>query len=414
MDVAGERLGAPLQGGLAVTADVASADASHDVVSVTRRLVAASSQNPGEDELAVASVVEELCAELGLPAPRRLGVEERPNLLIEVSFGDGGRRLGLCAHTDTKPVGDGEWSTDPLVVTRVGGELRGLGVVDMKGALAAMLLATADLVADPPARGAVVLVLCADEENGATFGAEWLARNAPPDVDGIVIGEPGGLVEDWDRLHLGSRGICNFDVEIVTRQGHSGLRDVFGLVSATEEAARLVVALRERFVPPHPQGSRWAPTLNPGVVLEGGINYGVVPGRARVASDCRLVSGMDRSAFESAIRAFVSETVDPSARADVVIRNWIPAATIDDEDPLVTAAREVLAASLGTAPPDDVFPATTDATWFSEGGIPSLPAVGPGLLRWAHSADERISIAALERARAVYRELARRYCDGTA
>ncbi|MGH2635186.1 MAG: M20 family metallopeptidase [Actinomycetota bacterium] len=394
--------------------DVASAATRDDVVSVTRRLVAASSQNPGEDERAVASVVEQLCAELGLPAPLRFGVEERPNLLVEVAFGARGRRLGLCAHTDTKPVGDGEWSTDPLDVTQVDGELRGLGVVDMKGALAAMLLATADLVADPPAGGAVLLVLCADEENGATFGARWLAENAPPDVDGVVIGEPGGLFEDWDRLHLGSRGICNFDVEIVTRQGHSGLRDVFGLVSATEVAARLVVALRERFVPPHPQSSRWAPTLNPGVVLEGGINYGVVPGRARVASDCRLVPGMDRSAFEAAIRTFVADTVDPPARADVVIRNWIPATTIADEDPLVAVAREALTESLGAVPPDVVFPATTDATWFSEIGIPSLPAVGPGLLRYAHGADERVSVAALEQARAVYRTLARRYCEEAA
>lgn len=395
-------------------ADVASADARRDVVSVTRRLVAASSQNPGEDERAVASVVEQLCVELGLPAPRRVGVEERPNLLVEVPFGAGGRRLGLCAHTDTKPVGDGEWSTDPLDVTQVDGEVRGLGVVDMKGALAAMLLAMADLVAVPPAAGAVVLVLCADEENGATFGAQWLAGNAPPDVDAVVIGEPGGLVKDWDRLHLGSRGICNFDVEIVTRQGHSGLRDVLGFVSATEVAARLVVDLRERFLPPHPRSSRWEPTLNPGVVLEGGVNYGVVPGRARVASDCRLVPGMDRSAFESAIRGFVADTVDPSARTDVVIRNWIPAATIDDGHPLVSVARGVLAESQGAIPPDDFFPATTDATWFSEIGIPSLPAVGPGLLRYAHGADERISIAALEQARAVYRALASRYCEGTA
>jgi acetylornithine deacetylase/succinyl-diaminopimelate desuccinylase-like protein len=397
-----------------VSAGTVRAAAGHDIVSVTRRLVAASSQNPIEDERAVASVVEELCAELGLPVPRRLGVKERPNLLVEVPFGARGRRLGLCAHMDTKPIGEGEWSTDPLDVTQVDGELRGLGVVDMKGALAAMLLATADLIADPPAEGAVVLVLCADEENGARFGAQWLAENAPPDVDGVVIGEPGGLFKDWDRLHLGSRGICNFDVEIVTRQGHSGLRDVFGFVSATEVAARLVVDLRERFVPPRPKGSRWEPSLNPGVILEGGVNYGVVPGWARVASDCRLVPGMDRSAFESAIRGFVADTVDQSARANVVMRNWIPAATIDQEHPLVAVARGALMEARGAVPPDGFFPGTTDATWFSEIGIPSLPAVGPGLLRYAHGADERISAAALEQARAVYRVLARRYCEGPA
>ena len=74
--------------------------------------------------------------------------------------------------------------------------------------------------------------------------------------------------------------------------------------------------------------------------------------------------------------------------------------------------REVLAEVVGAIPPTDLFPATTDATWFSGLGIPCLPAVGPGLLRHAHSADEAVSIASLEQARAVYRRLAHRYCEG--
>ena len=74
--------------------------------------------------------------------------------------------------------------------------------------------------------------------------------------------------------------------------------------------------------------------------------------------------------------------------------------------------RGVLAEVLGATPPTDLFPATTDATWFSEIGIPCLPAVGPGLLRHAHSADEAVSIVSLEQARAVYGRLAHRYCEG--
>jgi acetylornithine deacetylase/succinyl-diaminopimelate desuccinylase-like protein len=390
----------------------ASPAVTADLVDITRRLVAASSQNPGEDERRVAAEVERLCAELGLPEPLRHGVAERPNLLLELSFGDGGRRLGLCAHLDTKPVGDGRWETDPLEVVPVDGELRGLGVVDMKGALAAMLLAAADLAASPPARGSLTLVLCADEENGATYGAQWLCEHAPPDVDAIVIGEPAGLFSDWDRLHLASRGICNFDIEIETRQAHSGLRDVFGLVSATEVAARLVVDMADHWQPSRPDGADHEPTLNPAVILEGGINYGVVPGRARIASECRLVPGMEQPAFEDELRAFVAASVDSPARAAVTIRKWIPASDLSEEHELVRIVGEVLAEVLGATPPTDLFPATTDATWFSGIGIPCLPAVGPGLLRHAHSADEAVSISALEQARAVYRKLAERYCEG--
>jgi acetylornithine deacetylase/succinyl-diaminopimelate desuccinylase-like protein len=381
-----------------------------DVVAATGRLVAASSQNPGEDERAVAAVVEALCEELGLPAPRRVGLPERPNLVVELPFGAGVPRVALCGHLDTKPVGEGDWVTDPLQATRVDGELRGRGVVDMKGAIAAMLLAAADLCADPPDRGTLVLLFCADEENGATFGARWLSEHAPPRLDAMVIGEPGGVNDDWDRLHLGSRGICNFDIDVTTTQGHSGLTDLFGLVSATEVAARLVVALRDDFEPPFPPDRPGQPTMNAGVVLQGGINYGVVPGWAHVASDCRLVAGMDRDTFAAAVRAFVESRLPAGAEATVTVRDWIPAVTADSSETIADAARKALADTIGSVPPDDIFPATTDATWFAALGVPTLPALGPGLLRHAHAPNEAVSVTALGQARALYRCLVHHYC----
>lgn len=389
----------------------ASVDESRELIDIVGRLVAASSQNPGEDERLVAGLVEDLCSELGLSPPLRVGVAERPNLIVELDFGPGGHTLGLCGHLDTKPVGEGRWSTDPLRATQVEGELHGRGVVDMKGAIGAMLLAAADLVADPPRRGKLLLVLPADEENGATYGGQWLAEHQPLEADAIVIGEPGGIFIDWDRLHLGSRGICNFDIEIVTEQGHSSLRDAFELTSATEVAAALIVALRGSFVPPVPSGQPWTPTMNPGVVIEGGINYGVLPGRARVASECRLVTGMERTAFEAALHTFLDEHLPATAKAELTIRNWIPATAIDTDHPLAATARDALERVLGDVPADDVFPGTTDATWFAAMGIPCLPALGPGLLQHAHATDERITITSLQQARQLYRTLARRFCE---
>jgi acetylornithine deacetylase/succinyl-diaminopimelate desuccinylase-like protein len=389
----------------------APVDDRRELIDIVGRLVAASSQNPGEDERVVAGLVEELCRELGLPQPRRVGVAERPNLVVELDFGPGGQTLALCGHLDTKPVGEGCWSTDPLQATQVAGELRGRGVVDMKGAIGAMLLAAADLVAAPPTHGTLLLVLPADEENGATYGGQWLAEHRPIEADAVVIGEPGGIFTDWDRLHLGSRGICNFDIEVFTEQGHSSLRDAFELTSATEVAAALIVALRGTFLPPVPSGQPWTPTMNPGVVIDGGINYGVLPGRARVASECRLVPGMQRAAFEAALHTFLDQHLPVTATAELTIRNWIPATAIDAAHPLAAAAREALDTVLGEVPADDVFPGTTDATWFAAMGIPCLPALGPGLLQHAHATDERITITSLQQARQLYRTLARRFCE---
>lgn len=381
---------------------------SIDVVTLTDRLVAARSENPGGDERRVAAEITDVCSELGLPAPIRLGDPHRPNLLVTVDFGPGGRRFGLGGHTDTKPVGAGEWSTDPFRATEVDGHLYGRGVVDMKGAVAAMLLAAADIAhEDPPERSALVLVLCADEEHGATWGARLLTTEHTVDLDALVIGEPAGLETDWDRLHLGSRGIANFDLTVTTRQAHSGLRDLLDLPSATEIAARLTVALADELDLPVPPASPHRPTLNPGVVLEGGVTYGVIPGSARVASDCRLVPGMDRAELEKAVATLVERHAPPGT-VSFELRNWIQAVALADDHPLVRLAAASMEATLGAAPPTDLFPATTDATWFDAVGIPTLPALGPGLLAHAHAPDERISVASLHQARRLYADLGRR------
>lgn len=381
-----------------------------DVVELTSELVAVPSENPGGDERAVADLIRELCSAFDFPTPRLIGSADRPNLVTEVRFGSGGRNLGLCGHLDTKPVGEGAWETDPLSATVVDGELRGRGVADMKGALAAMMLATARTANEEPGRGAVTLIFCADEEYGARHGARLFTASDLSGVDAIVIGEPGGIHHDWDRLHLGSRGICNFDIEVTTRQAHSGLRDALGLVSATEAAARLVVALAD-FTPAHPSGGP-APTVNPAAVIRGGISYGVVPGRAVVSSECRLVAGMERAVFQGEVDDLVTAHLLEGAEARVEVQDWIPATAVSADDPVVEAARRAVATVTGSAPPDDLFPATTDATWFDALGIPTLPALGPALLSHAHAPDEAVSLDALGQAVDVYAALIGDYALG--
>ncbi len=383
-----------------------------DVAEVTRRLVEAPSVNPGGDELRVAGVVDDVCRDLSLPAPRRVGLHDRPNLVIDVDFGGGGLTLALCGHLDTKPVGDGVWETDPFTVTEIDGELRGRGVVDMKGALAAMLLAATDLIADPPTEGRLRLVFCADEENGAVHGARLLTEHGAVSADAMIIGEPGGIVDDWDRLHIGSRGICNFDVEVTTEQAHSGLRDALSLPSATEIGARILLALADDLSPSVPDGAEWLPTMNAGVVIEGGTTYGVIPGRARIASDCRLVPGMEQERLLDEIRELVGRVTPRDTDARVVVRDWIPPMTIPADHDIVRHAADALASVIGSAPPIGLFPATTDASWFAASGIPALPALGPGLLRYAHGRDERISLEALGQARDVYRTVASSFLGG--
>jgi acetylornithine deacetylase/succinyl-diaminopimelate desuccinylase-like protein len=95
--------------------------------------------------------------------------------------------------------------------------------------------------------------------------------------------------------------------------------------------------------------------------------------------------------------------------------DWLPATLVAPSDPLVEEARVACRAVLGTDPRSGVFPGTTDATWFDAlQGLPTLPALGPGLLRRDHAADEWVSIKAVRQAVEIYTHLARAYCSRAA
>ncbi len=286
-----------------------------DVVELTERLVAAPSPNPPGDERMAAGVVTEICTELGLPTPRVLAAEpNRPNLLVDLDFGPGGRQLALSGHLDTKPVGDAVWSSDPFVGRVDDDYLYGLGACDMKGAVAAMLLAAAELAADGPTAGRLSLVFTADEEHGSAYGSRYLAESGAVRADAIVIGEPGGIDRDWDELQTISRGIANFSIDVYGDQGHSSLSDSKGFVSATQECARLLVRFADLFHPSFNSSmSGLRPTVNAGVRIEGGVGFGVVPGKASFAVDVRLLPGMDRPQLEADLDRFLDQPA-PSAR----------------------------------------------------------------------------------------------------
>ena len=387
---------------------------------LARALIEAPSPNLPGDERAVAGVLANALEERGLPAPEVIAKEpHRPNLLTTIEFGPGGRHLCLCGHMDTKPVGSAEWDTDPFAPTLDDGRLYGLGACDMKGALAAMIDAAASI--DDVDRGRLSLLFTADEENGAALGARFLAETQALHADAVVIGEPAGIEGDWDHLHLVSRGIANFTVKVRGDQGHSSLSDRRDMVNASVTMSRLLVAFAEEFRPSAPGDRRMpsSPTVNPGVKVSGGVNFGVVPGAAEFAVDVRTVPGMERGRFEWELRQWLEDKkrAIPDLRATVEFepdpRGWLPATEVPRDAPVAVATIESLEEALGDAPPPSAFPATTDAAWLQGlAGIPTLPAVGPGLLERAHAANEFVSVDALEVTPSIYAGIVKRFCAG--
>lgn len=385
-----------------------------DVVDLTRALVAVDSQNPGPVEREIVGYVVDLCAEIGASWRVVEHVPGRPNLIVSVDRGPGSH-LGLSGHLDTKPVGDAraEWRTDPFDLTVIDGEAFGLGSSDMKGAIAAMLV-TLDRFAASPGSGSLSLILTADEENGMAAGSMALAQDGLPAVDAIVIGEPSGISAPWEALHLVSRGICCFDVEVRTAQGHSGLSETLGrnAVLVAADVLRAFEAYRPAVANPGPVPC--SVNVNPGMLIEGGVTFGTWPGRCSVSMELRLVPGMDREQVRAEIQALVAETVGENGTAEVRYREgplgWMPAVALDPEHDVVTAAQRAAERVLGSALPVRAYPGATDATYFlGEAGIPTVTSLGPGWLSVAHGPNEKVGVAQLGQAVDLYGALVDEY-----
>ncbi|RCK67926.1 M20/M25/M40 family metallo-hydrolase [Desertihabitans brevis] len=286
----------------------------------------------------------------------------------------------------------------------------------------AAVLVAAGRVAATARTGRLSLVLTADEENSSTLGAHHIAPLLDLEPDGVVIAEPGGIETDFDRLHLVSRGLARTLLTVRADQGHSSLSGEAGLRNAGLELAAALLAQRDADVatPADEDGLvGWQTTTNPALRLEGGLGYGVLPGLVRAWTEVRTLPGADREqvldALTAAARQGAGADADLAVEYDAAPHDWLPATRVPRSSPLATAAADALERVLGTRPPASVFPGTTDATWFAAArGWSVLPALGPGLLRRAHRADEEVSVQAVRAAADLYTELATAFCSGPA
>ena len=389
-----------------------------DPVELLAEMITVDSQNPEPGEARIAGFVAELLEPFGFSI-QRLEYEPGRTNLIAVADAGPGRSIGLCGHLDTKPVGQAlaQWRTPPLELTVDGDMGYGLGTSDMKGAIAAMIVAARTWAATAE-RGRLSLVLTADEEAGSTFGAWPLARAKAVDVDALLIGEPSGVTDPWESMFLVSRGISTFDVVIEGRQGHSGFSDRL-TTSATVAAARALLAI-DGVELTYPTNDRYDchPTVNAGVVIEGGVAYGVHPGAASVSCDVRLIPGMTREQLEQDVTAVLESAMPADITWSIRFQpgdfGFMPAVQIDPEHPLVQAAQDACASVLGRSLPFAAYPGGTDATAFSTvAGIPCVASLGPGWLTVAHGPNECVGISQVRQAVDLYHHLVVEYLNGS-
>jgi len=198
-------------------ADLESKLDVNEVVDVTSALVSIESHRdaPGR-ERACAEKAAEIFTRWSMPAELVNVIEERPNVYCRLRGSGGGKELMLNGHLDTVPAY--EMTIPPFRPYVENGLLYGRGTVDMKGALACMMVAMR-LLRDlhVPLKGDVIFTGVINEEDRSE-GTEFLVRNGPH-ADRCVVGEPTGL-----EIKAGHRGLEWLEFEFIGVAAHGGPR----------------------------------------------------------------------------------------------------------------------------------------------------------------------------------------------
>lgn len=341
-------------------------------------------RHPQAGEGRMAEYLAALGARAGLDIEFQPVLPHRPNLLARLRpAGKIRRTILLAPHLDTVNVAQ----ADQFTPRTQGGRMFGRGACDTKGSVAAFFSALCDLAlaGARPRETEIIFVGLVDEEHGQS-GSRFLADRIFK-ADLAIVGEPTRLA-----LATAHKGSVWLAVETRGRSAH-GATPWFGK-NAVHEMALVVDALETDFAVR--LRKRRHPLLGHGSVsvgtIAGGTQTNIVPDRCLINVDRRTLPGESEAATRREVAAFLRARKLKAKVSTVKLKPCFPLET-DARLPLV---RQFLR-SLGQARPEGLH-YFCDAAVLARGGIPSV-VFGPGDIAQAHTADEWISIAQLERAR---------------
>lgn len=374
-----------------------------ELVTLTTSLVAQPSENPPGDEAAIASFLVDRLESSPIPFEvDQYEVEPgRPNVIARAGNPDQGSVL-LTGHTDVVPADPEEWSGDPYELRRDGERLVGRGIADMKGALAAKIVAAESFLAAVDNPGEVVLGFVVDEEFRGRGTQAMLDRDVT--ADWAIVGEPTDL-----DVCVAEKGVARFDLTVTGRSAHSGRPDrgvnsIDGMRRLLERVEQFHDLLGE---------TTDHPLLTPETIttteIESVGSPNTVPNQTSATVDWRFLPGAGDDADEFTGRFLDSisgATLDGTSVAFAAEQTVFARAREIDTDHELVDATVSAAADAGCESDRVGFNAATDARFLShDGGIPTV-IFGPGSIEDdAHTVDESIRVSDLVRTVETYHHL---------
>jgi succinyl-diaminopimelate desuccinylase len=390
-----------------------------DLVALTQDLIRIPTLNPpGRNYRQICTYLADRLAPKGFAiqliraegAPADSDAHPRWNLIARHQ----GPRPGDCvhfnSHHDVVEVGHG-WTVDPF-----GGEVRdgrvyGRGACDMKGGLAASIIAAEAFIDTyPDYAGAIEISATADEESGGFGGVAYLAEQGhfdPDRVQHVIIPEP----LNKDRICLGHRGVWWAEVETKGRIAHgsmpflgdSAIRHMGAVLHEIETVLYPLLATKTTQMPVVPEGARQS-TLNINSIHGGepeqdvdytGLPAPCVADRCRIILDRRFLIEEDIAEVKAELTRVLETVKAQRPSFDYEVRELFEVhPTMTDKDaPVVRSTAAAIERVLARQPDYVVSPGTYDQKHIDRiGRLKNCIAYGPGILDLAHQPDEWVGI----------------------
>ncbi len=364
-------------------------------------LVRADSTNPtlhsgGAGEAAVAQLLAARMRAAGLEVDVWDAAPGRPNVVGRLPGTGGGRSLMFCGHTDV--VGGEVEQFHPRIEA---GRMYGRGTNDMKGGIAAAMVAVERLADGPRLAGDVLMAWVIDEE-WASLGAESLVTRYR--ADGAVLPEQTDL-----DVVFAHGGFAWYDVRSAGREAAGGdpAQGVDGIALAAPILAGIVQLDREL---ERRATVEWGRPNVHASTIRGGQNYPSYPAECVIGVERCLMPGESLAESRAEMDALLALAGRSDDRFQGEYRTVIEREPVllDRDEPVVAGCVDAAGAVLGHDPVVRSDYGWMDSGVLVEAGVPCVifGPTGEGL----HTAEEWVDLQSLEQCVAVFERLARQFC----
>ena len=357
-----------------------------DTLDLARQLIARRSVTP--DDAGCMDMLIEHLEPLGFVA-EKMRFEDTDNLWLR--RGTEGPVFCFAGHTDVVPTGPVEnWDSHPFDTEIRDGMLYGRGAADMKGSIAAIVVAIKSYLANNEPNGSIALLITSDEEGPAKHGTVKVIETLEErneKIDWCLVGEPSSTTVVGDVVKNGRRGSLGCELTVKGKQGHVAYPHL-----ADNPVHKAAAALSELAATEWDQGNDFFPATSFQI---SNINAGtgatnVIPGELRVVFNFRYSTETN----DTELRARAEEVLnrhglDYDIKWDLSGKPFLTA-----EGKLVAAAQVAIREISGFETELSTAGGTSDGRFIAPTGAEVLE-LGP-LNKTIHQVNECVSVADLD------------------